>query len=301
MTSRTRDASARVPRKVFRTLKKGVTEDGGRRARAKTIERLVSHLGRPLHVDQDRRNAPPSIRDDWHRRDTSPPLDGLSGRQRETLARAWLRDGLAEHATVASHARFTLQLLSLGAPPQLVRASQRASLDVIRHAEDCFGLASAYAGRTLGPGVLDTTGALDGPIDLRQAVIVAIRGGCVCDTISAMSATVAAEQCTDAVIAKVLRRIAVDQTRHAGLAWRFVRWALNRPGGDLVTSAIEEAFEVALADHPPVEEKPAPAWMRERGRLSDEERACLAASTLREVIVPCAEAVLELTDDDDED
>jgi len=199
MTSRTRDASARVHRKVFKARKKGVTETGERRARAKTVERLISHLGRPLHVGDERRSAVPSERADWQR-DLTPTLVGLDQAQRDTLARAWLRDGLAQHAAVASHTRFTLRLMAMGAPPDLIRASQRASLDVVRHAEDCFGLASAYAERPIGPGALDVTEALQQPATARAAIMEAIREGCVGDTIGAMSATVAAEPCQDEVV-----------------------------------------------------------------------------------------------------
>ena len=289
MTSRTRDGSARVPRKYFRARKKGVTETGEHPRRPKTVERPRSRLL------GERRPADPSARDDWQRPAT-PDLDGLTEAQREVLAEAWLSDGLARHADVASHARFTLRLLALGAPPDMVRASQRASLDVFRHAEDSFSLASAYGQRAFGPGELGDGASIVEPGDAREAVVVAIRVGCIDDTIGAMAATVAAETCRDEVVAKILRRIAVDQTRHAGLAWRFVRWALSEIDGGL-HRAVDEAFERALGEHPPVDEHPAPDWMRLRGRLSRQERACLAASTLREVIQPCAEAVLATRDD----
>lgn len=294
MTSRTRDASARVPRKHFRARTKGVTETGEHRRRPKTVERRVASP----HTGEGRR-ADPSARDDWQRAAT-PDLEGLDEGQLEALSQAWLRDGLTRHAAVAFHVRFTLRLLALGAPPDMVRASQRASLDVIRHAEDSFSLASAYGKRTFGPGPLDHAATMSRPTDAAEAVSDAIRHGCVGGTIGAMAATVAAETCTDEAVAKVLRRIAVDQTRHAGLAWRFVRWATTHIDAGL-HQTVDRAFEQALSEHPPVEERPAPDWLRRRGRLSREERACLAASTLREVIRPCAEAVLATTDDDADD
>ena len=264
MTSRTRDGSARVPRKHFRARKKGVTETGERRRRRKTIERRRSGLLGP-----SRRPAEASARADWQRAST-PDLAGLDEEQREALAQAWLNDGLTSHAAVASHARFTLRLLALGAPPDMVRASQRASMDVIRHAEDCFSFASAYGDRTLGPGELGDAGLIRQPTDAREAVMVAIRHGCIGDTIGAMAATVAAETCQDEIVAKVLRRIAVDQTRHAGLAWRFVRWATSDIDAGL-RRTVDEGFERALGEHPPVDEQPAPDWMRMRGRLSRQE------------------------------
>ena len=293
MTSQPRDASARVPRKHFRARTKGVTETGEHRKRPKTVDQALTRRR------SDVQPANPSARDDW-RRAATPRLDDLDDAQRETLARAWLRDGLERHAAVAFHARFTLRLLALGAPPDMVRGSQRASLDVVRHAEDAFGLATAYGGRVFGPDTLDDAATMSHPADPREAVMDAVRLGCVGDTIGAMAATVAAETCEDEAVAKVLRRIAVDQTRHAGLAWRFVRWAMTPNDGGLRRS-VDEAFEQALGQHPPIDERPAPDWLKARGRLSREEHACLAASTLREVIQPCADAVLATEGDVPED
>ena len=43
----------------------------------------------------------------------------------------------------------TLELLAVGAPPNLLAGAQQAGLDEIRHAQACVGLASRYAGRPL--------------------------------------------------------------------------------------------------------------------------------------------------------
>ena len=47
----------------------------------------------------------------------------------------WLRQAEEEHASVASFARHTLQLMSFGAPSELLKESQRASVDEIKHAK----------------------------------------------------------------------------------------------------------------------------------------------------------------------
>ena len=47
----------------------------------------------------------------------------------------WLDQAEAEHASVASFARHTLQLISLGAPTQLLDFSQKASEDEIEHSK----------------------------------------------------------------------------------------------------------------------------------------------------------------------
>src|SRR5690606_33504532 len=96
--------------------------------------------------------APSVARADW---------SGISGESTEIdaatrarLAAHWLAEAAVEHASVASFSRFALSLLALGAPPSLVASAHAAALDEIRHAQDCFALASRYRGEPVGPGPL---------------------------------------------------------------------------------------------------------------------------------------------------
>ena len=73
----------------------------------------------------------------------------------QAIGRRWLVQAEAEHASVASFARHTLQLMSIGAPSELLVASQKASVDEIKHAKMCYGLASSFLGSDFGPGSLD--------------------------------------------------------------------------------------------------------------------------------------------------
>jgi hypothetical protein len=63
---------------------------------------------------------------------SAPEVDGLSGEQRAELAAQWAADGAAEHASIASFARATLQLMALGAPAGLLADTQRAAADEVR-------------------------------------------------------------------------------------------------------------------------------------------------------------------------
>jgi len=47
------------------------------------------------------------------------------------------------------------QLMAFRAPPRLIEASQRASLDEHRHARFCFAEAARHAGRRVEPGPLE--------------------------------------------------------------------------------------------------------------------------------------------------
>jgi hypothetical protein len=233
-------------------------------------------------------------RKDWNGRSRSQQNVTVDEGVREALAEAWLQDALLEHASIASFARFTLQLLAVGAPPELVAESQRASLDEVSHARACFALASRHAGRTLGPGVLGIAGALHDP-SLEAVAASAVVEGCVGETLSAI---IAAEQLAvvqDAEARSALERIAADEARHAELAWRFVRWALAR-GGREVRGAVQAAFARALAQAPCASRESSfkdelMNW-HAHGRLSAGEQRSLELAALQEIVAPCARALL---------
>jgi hypothetical protein len=210
---------------------------------------------------------------------------------RRRLADGWLQAALAEHASVASFARFTLQLLAIGAPADLVEAAQRAGLDEVDHARRSFRLASRYAGTPLGPGPLPLHGDLLGPLDLAALAAAATREGCVGETLSALEAAEALEGATDPEVREALAAIAADEARHAELSWAFVRWCL---GVAPVHAAVRRALEEALAAQVPVPPTdPDEATLRAHGRLSDRCRARVHARGLAEVVGPAARALLD--------
>ncbi|MES2645117.1 MAG: ferritin-like domain-containing protein [Myxococcota bacterium] len=161
---------------------------------------------------------------------------------RAALAETWARIGLAEHASVASFSRFALELLALGAPAALVTGAHAAALDEVRHAKLAFGLASAYAGDTLGPGPLPL-GDLVLHADLVAFAEATAREGCVAETLSALQMAEARDRATDPEVRAVLTGIARDEARHAALAWKTVRWAIDA-GGEPVRAAVARALAI---------------------------------------------------------
>ncbi len=135
----------------------------------------------------------------------------------------WLTDAQAEHASVAAFARLSLQLLSLGAPAELVRDAQLASLDELRHADFFFDLASRDAGSLLRPGPLPVAGALD---DLSLAGLVEsnLLEGCIGETLAAEHLRERARLVNAPGLKAALLDIAEDETRHAALAFRILAW-----------------------------------------------------------------------------
>jgi hypothetical protein len=183
--------------------------------------------GRPFLVGGEPRLASLTVHAGGWSSSATPSLGSLGPAQRSALAEHWSRNGLMEHASVAAFARFTLELLALGAPAALVRGSQQALGDEIAHAELCFGLASAYAGHAIQPGPLPMNGAL-ADLSFVDIMATAIAEACIGETLAAVEAAEAAAHARDPEVRTVLERIAADEARHAELGWKFLRWALGR-------------------------------------------------------------------------
>lgn len=242
--------------------------------------------GRPFMVDGVPREPGLCAREDW-RASLVPRTAGLSGTTRRLLAGEWTRRARAEHASVASFARFTLELLALGAPPELVEAAQRAAGDEIRHAQVAFALASAYAGEAIGPSEIDIAGAVVST-SLERAAVACVREGCIGETLAAAAASVEARRAQDPVVREALLTIADEELSHAELAWRFVAWALER-GGESVASAVRAAFgssegQVAHGTGDPD--------LSSHGCLSPAARSVLVARIRETVIEPAAASML---------
>lgn len=177
--------------------------------------------GRPLLVEQRPRTAATEQRSDWLFGGGFADL-----RADPELALHWLEIAALEHASVASFARFGLQLMALGAPPELLRATHMAARDEIEHAKLAYALASAHGHRTVGPGRLDLRGVRMSS-GWREVVRGLIEEGCVGETLGVVEAMAAAKRTTTPTARAVLDRIAADELRHAQLAWRSLAWLLG--------------------------------------------------------------------------
>lgn len=259
--------------------------------------------GRPFVIQGEARVAEPRPSPEWAGFDAPAGARDANARDardgnirdastREAIAREWLRDALAEHASVAAFSAFNLSLLALGAPAELVRASAAATLDEVAHARACFELASDYSGRVLGPAALDI-GGLQIAADLATAVERAFIEGCVGETASALVARASLDACDDARVRAVLERIAEDEARHAELAWQFVAWALRSGGAPIarVLRAALERTEASLVGDCVASASASPEWHR-AGRLSEAERARITQRVAPEIARPVLEALL---------
>lgn len=198
---------------------------------------LVPPCGRPLHGDDDVPRVAPMIR---------LANSAVADAPNEARDR-WLADAAMEHASIASFARFVLELEKVGAPARLVHAARRAGLDEIEHTRLCLAMASCCDGgrATFVPGEL----ALDG-ITIRDRLdlvaAAAADEACVGETYSTLAAWRRYDEETDAVARKTLAQIAFDEARHAELGWTFVAWSIAQ-GGESIAAAVSAAVERSLA------------------------------------------------------
>jgi hypothetical protein len=235
----------------------------GRGGRAAELAYLPCK-GRPL-LDANACVVAATIeRDDWQiaASSTSDTLD-------EREASRWRRAGLDEHASVASFAVHVLELISLGAPAELVLEVQRAMADEVRHAALSFDLARRFSGIAHGPGALKIGPSLAARRGDAQAIALALfeQGG-VGETLAACEADVDARTCADPTARAVLEVIAEDERRHAALAWSTLRWLLDR--------------DPALGD----------ALLGRLRELARATRPQIHAATMRELVVPLTERLL---------
>jgi hypothetical protein len=216
--------------------------------------------------------------------------DAIDPHTTRALADAWLADAQMEHASIAAFARFVLQLVSLGAPASLVRDAAAAAVDEQRHAELCFSIASELAGRPLGAAALAVSDALSS-WSLGEVIAEVVVEGCIGETVAALIALRQLEGATEPNVRRVLEQIATDESRHAELAWRFLRWAID-VGGEPAREAARLAFATAVVSSPvAVDGVDAIAW-RTFGRLTAQERAAVERSAHDDVIGTSARALL---------
>lgn len=184
-------------------------------------------IGRLLVVDGQVWTATGTQREDWSIQLTVSPED-LPLALRLEIARRWEIIAALEHASIASFARTTLSLLALGAPPDLLIDTQRAAADEVEHARITYSLVGRYGGVSRGPGPLPLPQAqLSLPSTRREAIKAVIAEACVGETLGAAEARSMALNTRDSELALMLEQIAMDEERHAALAWRTLQWLMG--------------------------------------------------------------------------
>jgi hypothetical protein len=140
-------------------------------------------------------------------------------------------------------------------------------------------------------------GALTARIDLADFAARTAAEGCIAETLAVLQIHASADAARDPTLSSLLRATAVEESEHALLAWRTVRWAIET-GGARVRDAVRDvlarassyvAFGACATDDVDA------GLLREHGVLSRRERHDLAIAALASVIAPAAARVVGST------
>jgi hypothetical protein len=130
-----------------------------------------------------------------------------------------------EARSIEAFEELRAQLRRLGAPAELTTAAARAARDEVRHARMMTALAKA------GGAVPPRLPRLASPRGARGLEAIARENaaeGCIRETFAALLAHWQARHAERADLRRTFARIAIDETRHAALAWAIARWAETR-------------------------------------------------------------------------
>jgi hypothetical protein len=194
---------------------------------------------------------PPVVDGDaWARLPLEAAADPLL---RAALAAQWRENGRTEHASIAAFAGLTLELVALGAPPELIAGSQRDALDELRHTELCFSLARALDGAAESPGAFPAalsarSSSLPRTAALARLAVDSLVDGALHEGVSARVIARLVKRCEDPATREALREIAADEGRHSAHGWDVVEWCLaegGAPVGDALRGALRAIPERA--------------------------------------------------------
>lgn len=176
---------------------------------------------------------------------------------RSALAQAWRENGQTEHASVAAFARLTLDLMALGAPPDLIAASNQDALDEIRHAEMCFSLARGIDGAEKSPAPFPEaararTLSSFRKLALAELAVDSLIDGALHEGVSARVAAMLARKCESPQIKAVLKQIAADEGRHAAHGWDVVEWCLAVGGASTARALLGAARALPIEMRAPL-------------------------------------------------
>lgn len=203
--------------------------------------------GRPYETDSGYLRATEGTGSGWILDDLKPSVDGLSEDERRQLADHWTDVALAEHSSIASFSKFSLQLLAIAAPSDLIQRAHLAAMDEVRHAQLAFSLATAFRGTVIAPGEFQPH-VLSIQPNLVQICESTAREGCVVETLSTLSAAADLTKTTDPAIQRALSVIIQDESKHSALAWDTVRWCISREKS--LARHLNQTIVEAIQSHP---------------------------------------------------
>jgi hypothetical protein len=209
---------------------------------------------------------------------------GRAPRRASEVGRYLATAARLEAASVDAFRILRDELVEHGAPSSLVEQAERAARDEVKHARVMGALArrhGATARRT--PKARRTVRSIEA-IALENAV-----EGCVRETFGALTATFQASRAADPRIRAAMKRIAIDETRHASLGWAVAKWAEGRLAPQ-ARARVEAARTAAVAELASELQHDPSQGLRDTAGLPDARQAAQMVNALaRTVWSPRAE------------
>lgn len=253
-------------------------------------------IGRPFLVHGEATLPALVDGDEWIEAVSMPSVN-LDSDQARCAAAHWIECARMEHASVAAFARFALQLMQLGAPPELLELTTNAMQDEIAHAKSCFALAKRYGGQAQSAGPLEVSQALEHELEPARIAVDVFLEGCVGESIAALEASEMSRLATDPQVRAVLSKVAQDEHEHALLAWRSLAWMLKSLSSQ-ESAAIRSTLTQLMAQLEQELEQSAQALSAEpdelelHGVASSKRKRVLRRQAIASLVLPCANALL---------
>jgi hypothetical protein len=127
---------------------------------------------------------------------------------------------------------------------------------------------------------------------LAELAVAVFHEGCVGETLAAALAREQLAVAGDEQCRTTLTAIARDEAEHSLLAWRFLRYAVDR-GGSQVLESLRDALSRAPRALAARESSASAETLNHYGRLTPQQERQVVEETWREVIAPAAALLLE--------
>jgi len=212
----------------------------------------------------------------------------LSEEERTKAAAYWAKVAMMEHASVASFSRFSLELMSVGAPTELLALAHQAALDEVRHTQISLGIANQFSSTTFTPGSFPISSQVADFAfgDMAKVATSAALEGCIEETLAAAVVFYQAEHMGDSNHKISLRAVAFDEASHAALAWRAVQWMTSTSSE--VHAAVSAVFAEMAQQFKSTPEAFAVPTLQHLGLLDQGTMAKLQHGAWHQVVVPTA-------------
>jgi hypothetical protein len=206
--------------------------------------------------------------------------DAASRHEADVVGKYFADAAFLEAASIHAFRILRRELESFGAPHDLLDAAKRAEADEVKHTRMTRKLARARGATPPKVRVVKRANRSLEEIALENAV-----EGCVRETYAALLAMWQADHATDSEIADAMKEIAVDETRHAALAWSVAEWIeprLDAQARERVNAAKNKAIsdlqdEMTADPHPDLVSRTGmPTAMQQHNLLAEMARALAA-------------------------